>query len=116
MTALSELDATYLNRRRMLTRHWRVAGWLLLAAIAAVLGFLFVASPILVSPWEVAARMRTETLPLSTVQTMALMLPVTFLGCFMLLVAVVGFQFAAAANERRLIAIIDGLRDVVEDA
>lgn len=114
MTTLGERDATFLDQRRTLTRHWRVAGWLLLAAIVAVLGFLFVASPILVSPWEVAARMRTDTLPLSTMQTMALMLPVTFLGCFVLLVAVVGFQFAAVANERRLIAIIDTL-ETAED-
>lgn len=115
MTAPSEADAKFLDQRRRLNRHWRVAGWFLLAAITAVLGFLFVTNPILVSPWEVAARLRTGTLPLSTLQTMALMLPVTFLGCFVLLVAVVVFQFAAAANERRLIAIVDVLRDAAAD-
>jgi hypothetical protein len=37
------------------------------------------------------------------------MLPITMLGCFVLLAVVVAFQSAAAATERRLLAIIDSL-------
>jgi len=110
LTTLSNGDARFVEQRRTLNRRWRVVGWLLFAAIAAVLGFLFLTSPMLVAPWEVAARIRTGTLPLTTLQTMALMLPITFLGCFVLLIAVVAFQFAACANERRLLDIIDALR------
>jgi len=105
--ALSVRDEKFVEQRRTLNRHWRVAGWLLLAAIAAVLGFLFLSSPLLVSPWEVVSRLRTGSLADSTLQTMALMLPITFLGCFVLLVAVVALQFGSAANERRLLDIID---------
>lgn len=110
MTKLSEREARFVEQRRTLNRRWRVAGWFLFGAIAAVLGFLFVTSPMLVAPWDVAARIRTGSLPPSTLQTMALMLPMTFLGCFVLLVAVVSFQFAACANERRLLEIIDALQ------
>ena len=107
---LSMRDEKFVEQRRSLVRHWRIAGWVLLAAIAAVLGYLFLRSPLLVAPWEVASRLRTGSLPEATVQTMALMLPMTFLGCFVLLVAVVALQFGAAANERRLLEIIDSQR------
>jgi len=109
LARLSDRDTSFVEQRGTLNRRWRIAGWLLFAAIAAVLGFLFLTSPMLVAPWEVAARIRTGSLPLSTLQTMALMLPITFLGCFVLLVAVVAFQFAGCANERRLLDIIDVL-------
>lgn len=107
MTELSERNARFVEQRHRLNRRWWVVGWILLAAIAVVLGYLFWATPMLVAPWEVAARIRTGSVPRSTLETMALMLPITFLGCFVLLVVVVAFQFGAAANERRLLAILD---------
>ena len=70
---------------------------------------LFLTSPLLVAPWEVAGRIRTDSIPPTTLQVMGLMLPLAILGCFVLLVVVVAFQFAAAANERRLLQIIDSL-------
>lgn len=107
--SLSEADAKFVDERRVLVRRWRVVGWALLAAITTVVGFLFLQSPMLVAPWEVAGRIRTDSLPPATLQVMGLMLPITILGCFVLLTVVVGFQFAAAATERRLLAIIDSL-------
>jgi len=109
MSALTEHDAVFVDQRRALARRWRYVGWALLAAIAAVVGFLFLANPMLVSPWEVAGRIRTDSVPPTTLQIMSLMLPLTVLGCFVLLAVVVAFQFAAATNERRLLAIIDSL-------
>jgi hypothetical protein len=109
--SLSEADAKFVEQRRQLAGRWRFVGWALLAAIAAVVGFLFLRTPMLVSPWEVAGRIRTDSLPETTLQTMGLMLPITMLGCFVLLAIVVAFQFAAAANERRLLVIIDSLLD-----
>jgi hypothetical protein len=109
--SLSERDARFVEQRRLLAQRWRVVGWALFAAIAAVVGFLFLQSPMLVSPWEVAGRIRTDSIPTATLQIMSLILPLAILGCFVLLAVVVAFQFAAAANERRLLAIIDSLRE-----
>jgi hypothetical protein len=104
-----ETHRKYVEGRRRLVARWNVVGWSLIAAIAAVLGFLFLTSPLLVNPFEVLARVGTGSLPAPTLDLMAVMLPVVFLGCIMLLVVLVIFQFAAIANERRLIAIIDDL-------
>ena len=109
--SLSEADAKFVDERRVLVRRWRVVGWALLAAITTVVGFLFLQSPMLVAPWEVAGRIRTDSLPPATLQVMGLMLPITMLGCFVLLTVVVGFQFAAAATERRLLRIIGSLTE-----
>lgn len=107
--SLSDVDAKFVGQRRALARRWPFVGWALLAAIAGVVGFLFLQSPMLVAPWEVAGRIRTDSIPQSTLQVMGVMLPLTMLGCFLLLAIVVVFQFAAAATERRLLAIIDSL-------
>jgi len=100
-------DLGFVEKRRPLVRRWGVVGWSLLAVIAAVLGFLFLTSPMLVDPFEVVAGVSTDSIPTARLQLMAIMLPVVFLGCFLLLVVLVIFQFAAMSNERRLIAIID---------
>jgi hypothetical protein len=106
---LAESESRFVEGRRRLVTRWKVVGWSLMAAIAAVLGFLFLTSPLLVSPFETLARVGTGSLPTPTLELMAAMLPVVFLGCIILLVVLIIFQFAAMSNERRLIGIIDGL-------
>ena len=91
----------FVAKRRALSRRWNVVGWALIALIIAALGFLFVTSPMLVNPWETMARVRTDSISKPTLQLMAMLLPVVFLGSFLLLIVVVAFQFAAA-DERRL--------------
>ena len=49
---LDETPRTFLEGRRRLVTRWKVVGWSLIAAIAAVLGFLFLTSPLLVNPFE----------------------------------------------------------------
>ncbi len=109
MGNVGDRDLGFVAKRRTLIRRWNAVGWALITLIIAALGFLFLTSPLLVNPWETMARVRTDSISTSTLQLMAVMLPVVFLGSFMLLVVIVAFQFAAAANERRLIGIIDSL-------
>ena len=111
MGAVSDRDLEFVAKRRALSRRWNVVGWALIALIIAALGFLFVTSPMLVNPWETMARVRTDSISKSTLQLMAMLLPVVFLGSFLLLIVIVAFQFAAAANERRLIEILYLLLD-----
>jgi hypothetical protein len=108
--ALEGTDLAFVERRSTLVRRWPVVAWLMLAGIVAVFGFLLYSSPLLVNPWEAASRIEAETLATPTLTLMAALLPIVFLSCFVLLVALVLFQFAAMANERRLLQIIASLR------
>ncbi len=108
---MTDPDLEFVAKRRALSRRWNAVGWALIALIIAALGFLFVTSPMLVNPWETMARVRTDSISKPNLQLMAMLLPVVFLGSFLLLMVVVAFQFAAAANERRLIEIVDSLLD-----
>jgi hypothetical protein len=79
----------------------------LLIAVCAVVAFLNHRSPLLVDPWETAALLEAERVPEHTLSEMAVKLPIVFLLCCGLLVAMVLFQFAAVGNERRLLRLID---------
>lgn len=112
---LDDSDLSFISRRSALVRRWPVAAWAMLAGILAVLGFLLHRSPLLVNPWEVASRIKAGTVAAPTLALMAGLLPVVFLSCFVLLVALVLFQFAAMTNERRLLRIIASLDVDVRD-
>jgi hypothetical protein len=113
--ALEGDGLAFVKRRSTLVRRWPAVAWAMLAGIVAVFGFLLYSSPLLVNPWEVALRIEAETLATPTLTLMAALLPIVFLSCFVLLVALVLFQFAAMANERRLLQIIASLREGAQD-
>jgi type VI protein secretion system component VasF len=106
---LTEEDAVFIDRRRSLAKRSLVVGIILLAAIIGVAVFLFVSSPLLINPRETASLLEAERVPPQTMAEMAAKLPVVFLVCCGLLVAMVLFQLASAANERRLLKIMDAL-------
>ena len=112
--SLDGADLAFVKRRSALVRRWPVVAWAMLAGIVVVFGFLLYSSPLLVNPWEVASRIKAETLATPTLTLMAALLPIVFLSCFVLLVALILFQFAAMANERRLLGIIASLDDEAE--
>lgn len=110
---LEGADLAFCKRRSALVRRWPFAAWAMLAVIVVVFGFLFYSTPLLVNPWEVASAIKAETIAVPTLTLMAALLPIVLLSCFVLLVALVLFQFAAMANERRLLRIISSLENGV---
>lgn len=106
---LSESDTAFLAARRRFVRTWPVAGWSVLAVLVALAGWLLATRPLLISPWAAMARLEAGTLPPSTLALAAVMLPVAMLMCLLVTAAAVLFGFAAFANERRHLAIIDQL-------
>ena len=101
--ALDEADAVFVKRRSALVRRWPIAGSSMLVGIVAVFGFLVYSSPLLVNPWQVAARIKAETLAVPTLTLMAALLPIVFLSCFVLLrPRAMGEILAAAGTIRRL--------------
>jgi hypothetical protein len=106
---LTDQESRYLARRRSLVRRWPIVGAILLVAIAVVLAFLFLRSPLLANPWQTASLLMAERVPPPIMAEMAVKLPVVFLVCCGLLVGLVLFQFGAAVTERRLLSLIDSL-------
>jgi hypothetical protein len=112
---VSEADLKYLDRRRSLAKRSTIVGIVLLVAIIGVAVYLYFASPLLMNPGETAALLQAEQVPPPTMAEMAAKLPIVFLVCCALMVAMVLYQLAAAANERRLLRILDALIERVSD-
>ncbi len=106
---MNESDRRFLQRRRRLARSWNLVGAALLLVLLALAATLFFRVPFLANPMYVADLLKTGGLERSTLELMAMMLPVVFLLCLAVTVVVVLFGFAIFSNERRYLAIIDAL-------
>jgi hypothetical protein len=88
-----------------------MVGGSLLAVLFGFAVWLFVSSPLLVNPFEVASRLEDGTIDESTMWMLAALLPITMGLCLVLVAVVIFFVFSAFANERRHLKIIDRLRE-----
>ena len=104
---MDEKQRLFWDKRGRLLSAWGFVGPLCLLAIVGFLAWLYFRNPLLINPLEVAARLENETLQHSTQTMMALMLPVMFLACFVLLLAIVGLMYAAFHSERKYREIIN---------
>jgi hypothetical protein len=108
-------DQEFLRHRRRLVALWKLIGPLLLLALLALLGWLLVWSPNLVNPYSVAHRISSGEIERSSLELMALILPVAMLTIIGITAVVIGFGFAVCSNERRYLKIIDQQQTLVAD-
>ena len=101
----------FVMRRRKLLRTWRVVGPLLLLFLVMAGVIMFFSYPLMFNPYEAIDRLEAGTLEDSTLQLMALLLPIAMLMVFFMLMVVVLFSFAAMANDKKYLAIIKDLQD-----
>jgi hypothetical protein len=113
--ALLEQQRVFLERRRRLLRWWPVVGWLLLVASFGLALWLLVTAPLLINPVAAAAAIESEQVPWPTIEAMAALLPYASLLALALLVVLVLFMFAAMAQQRRLLALIDSQQVTTSD-
>jgi hypothetical protein len=100
-------DEDFLRHRRKLVARWKLAGPLMLLVLLALLGWLYVWSPNLVNPYAVADKISNGEIERSSLELMALILPVAMLTIIGITAVVIGFGFAVISNERRYLKIID---------
>lgn len=86
---------------------WPWVGGSLLAGIFGLIVYFYFRVPLLINPREVIARMGTGTLARSSLETMAVMLPVVFGLVFFLLVVMIVLIFVALANEKKYLRLIE---------
>lgn len=108
---LARKQQRFIMRRRKLLRTWRVVGPLLLLLLIITAVIMFFGYPLMFNPYEVIERLEAGTLENSTLQLMALLLPIAMLMVFFMLVVVVLLSFAALTNDKKYLAIIKDLHD-----
>jgi hypothetical protein len=103
---LSEDEARFVAKRSRLVKAWRPLGVLLLIGVSALAGWLFWSVPLLANPFAVLDRLQADAIPAANMALATVMLPVVFLVCVLLAVAIVLLVFAAMSNERKYLTIV----------
>lgn len=103
---LSEQEMQFLANRARLVSTWRYVGIVLLVGLVGLGLVLFWFVPLLANPFMVMARLNGDSIPSSTMALSTALLPITFLTCMLLALAIVLFVFAAFSNERKYLAIV----------
>lgn len=104
---LSPEESLYIARRASLIRHWPWVGSILLLLVIAFTAWLWWSVPHLINPWAVTADLRSGTLTDAGILLMAALLPVVTLSFLVFVALTIVLAFAAFANERRLLDIIN---------
>ncbi len=110
MTALDERDRAYLARRTRMLRWWPWAAGVLLVAILGLWGTLFLSRSLLVNPWVLLERLEANDVSQGTLAALALLGSMGFLVLGIVMLAVLALLWAAARNERRLLAMLRKLQ------
>ena len=106
---LTKQQQEFLTRRGKLQRAWRITGPVVLVGLVVAGVILFFNYPLMFNPYESVTRLDAGTLEDTTVQLMALLLPIAILMVFVMLVVVVLLVFAVIDNDRKYLAIIQRL-------
>jgi len=104
----------FLEKRRTLLAAWRYAGPLLLLGIGGFAAYLFIYTPLLINPLVVTAGIESGSVEQSTLYMLAVFVPVLFIMLCFLLVVLVLLMYAAFANEKKYLAILDNRPDTPE--
>lgn len=110
MTTLSAEQREFLRQRRLFVSVWRSIGPLLIGGLLIFVTTMLLTAPVFLNPFVVIARLRANTLDLTTLQTMAMMLPVVSgLLCVTLLLMI--FQiYRSCKREQQYLALTAGLQ------
>ena len=99
-------ESAFLQKRARFVRSWRYVGPGLICVIAALGSWLFGQHPLLANPAHVITELQRGGIDQSTIELMAMLLPIaTCLLVFLCLVGVL-FSFASFSNERKYLEII----------
>lgn len=97
----------FLEKRKTLVRSWKYLGPLLLVFILGLAAYVYLTAPMLINPYEVMEALRSGAIEQSTIEIMAVLLPITFLMVCFLLIVLVLVMYMAFANERKYLEILE---------
>lgn len=88
-------------------RLWPWVGGSLLAGIIGLAAYFYFRIPLIINPWEVVSRLEAGTLPRSTLETMAVLLPIVFCLVFFLMAVLIFMIFLALHNEKKYLKLLE---------
>jgi len=104
---LLETDTEFLAKRQLNNRVWGSVGPLLIGGLIILFGFLWFAAPMLVNPFAVMNRLQEDSVDITTLQTMAIMLPMVFSLLCIVMLALIGIIYRSARIERYYLQLLN---------
>ncbi|MCB1615813.1 MAG: hypothetical protein KDI30_07345 [Pseudomonadales bacterium] len=107
---MNDEQNSFLAKREKLTRQWKWAGSVLLGWSVLLYGYLFFFSPLLANPFYVIERIKEGDMERSTLELMAVLLPVVTGTLFLVLLVFILLSFVIFKNEKKYQEIIAAMR------
>jgi hypothetical protein len=104
----SEAQQQFLRNRRLFIAAWRSISPLLTSALLIFIVMLLLTAPMFLNPFSVIARLRADTLDLTTLQTMAMMLPIIFILLCVALLLLIFQTYRSCKREKQYLLLIEG--------
>lgn len=111
MTPTHAQAAEFLKRRKILVGSWRSIAPVLVAGILIFYFTMLYAAPILVSPFAAMQRLEENSVDMTTLQTMAVMLPLIVTVLCLVLLIVIANGYRRARIERQYQELLENLLD-----
>ncbi|MDH4271099.1 MAG: hypothetical protein OEW18_03885 [Candidatus Aminicenantes bacterium] len=110
MESLTDQQRAFLKKRMKMVHSWPIAGITIIFLELGVAAWLLWKHPLLINPQAAMSKLRSGSLPDSTLSLMASFLPFVVIFCLGLLAILILFAFLALANEKKHMAIIHSLQ------
>jgi type VI protein secretion system component VasF len=110
MESLTEQQKAFLKKRTKMVHSWPALGVAIILLELGLAAWLLWKYPLLINPQAVMTKLRSGSLPDSTLSLMATILPFLFIICLGLLAMLILFAFLALANEKKHMDIIQALQ------
>ena len=108
--SLTAAQLEILRKRRLMVDSWPYIGPVLVAALLILVGMLWLTAPMFVNPFAVMDRLQADSLDITTLQTMAIMLPIVFTVLCIVVLVMITFLYATYKKEKRYLDLIEQLQ------
>jgi hypothetical protein len=106
---LNQSQIDFLERRRKLLKLWHYVGAISLIVLFGLVLFLKLNTPQLIDPYEVLARLESGAIDQTSLETMAILLPVMVILVCLMLIILVAMMYMAFSNEKKYLKILNKL-------
>lgn len=104
-------EMRFVTKRRRFVKAWPLVGTILISLAIGLGVWLFLSKPLLANPFTVLSKLKSGSIPHSTLVLMAGILPIVVLMCIALVITIVLFVFASFNNERKYLAMVQRIID-----